>query len=75
MADAANGSVRWLVDGMPSVRGVQKDRQTAGINWVGFVRNEAFTVTGITTVPLAPWWLVILLGVGFAALAWWREGR
>lgn len=75
LADAANGSVRWLVDGMPSVRGVQKDRQTAGTNWVGFVRNEAFTVTGITTVPLAPWWLVILLGVGFAALAWWREGR
>ena len=75
LADAANGSVRWLVDGMPSVRGVQKDRQTAGTNWVGFVRNEAFTVTGITTVPLAPWWLVILLGVGFAELAWWREGR
>lgn len=75
LVEAAGGSVRWLIDGMPSVRGVHRDRQTHGANWVGFVRNEAFSVTGITSVPLAPWWLVITLGIGFAALAWWREGR
>lgn len=75
ITDAANGGVRWLIDGLPSLRGVQPERQTHGSGWLGFVRNEAFTVTGATTVPLAPWWLVILLGIGFASLAWWREGR
>ncbi len=75
IADAANGGVRWLIDGLPSLRGVQPDRQTHGSGWLGFVRNEAFTVTGVTSVPLAPWWLVIVLGVGLASLAWWREGR
>jgi hypothetical protein len=75
IADAANGGVRWLIDGLPSLRGVQRDRQTNGTGWLGFVRNEAFTVTGVTSVPLAPWWLVIALGIGLASLAWWREGR
>ena len=75
IADAANGGVRWLIDGLPSLRGVQAERQTHGSGWLGFVRNEAFTVTGVTNVPLAPWWLVIALGIGLASLAWWREGR
>ncbi len=75
ITDAANGGTRWLIDGLPSLRGVQPERQTHGSGWLGFIRNEAFTVTGVTTVPLAPWWLVIALGIGFASLAWWREGR
>ncbi len=54
IVDAANGGVGWLIDGLPSLRGVQPDRQTHGSGWLGFVRNEAFTVTGATTVPLAP---------------------
>lgn len=72
---SAGGSVRWLVDGLPAVRSVQPDRQTQGNGWIGMIRNEAFTVTGITSVPLAPWWLVLSLGIGLAGLAWWREGR
>ena len=75
IADAANGGVRWLVDGMPSLRGVQPGRQTHGSGWLGLVRNEAFTVTGVTSVPLAPWWLIVMLGIGLISLAWWREGR
>ena len=75
IAQAAGGSVNWLADGMPSVRGVQRDRQTQGSNWMGFVRNDAYSVTGVTSLPLAPWWLVVTLCIGLAALAWWREGR
>ncbi len=60
---------------MPSLRGVQPGRQTNGTGWLGLVRNEAFTVTGVTSVPLAPWWLVVVLGIGLISLAWWREGR
>ncbi|MGJ3258265.1 MAG: hypothetical protein ACFE0S_01560 [Rhodospirillales bacterium] len=75
IAEVADGGVRWLVDGLPSLRGVQPERQTHGSGWLGFVRNDAYTVSGVTTVPLAPWWLVIALGLGFASLAWWREGR
>lgn len=75
LAAAAGGSARWLVDGMPDVRGVQTGRQSHGNGWIGLTRNEAFAVTGVTSVPLAPWWLVVVLGIGLAGLAWWREGR
>tara|TARA_R110000787_G_scaffold274979_1_gene383207 strand:+ start:50864 stop:52957 length:2094 start_codon:yes stop_codon:yes gene_type:complete len=75
IADALGGSVHWLQDGLPQRRSVQADRRTHGAGWVGMVRNEAFSVTGVTNVPLAPWWLVLFLGVGLASLAWWREGR
>lgn len=75
IAEASNGSFQWLVDGTPAIRGVQPARKTSGSGWIGMVRNEAYTVTGITSVPLAPWWLVLALGLGLASLAWWREGR
>ena len=75
IAAAANGSARWLVDGMPGLRSVQTDRQTHGVGWIGMRRNEAFTVTGVSSLPLAPWWLVLALGLGLLSLAWWREGR
>ncbi len=75
LASAAAGSARWLVDGMPDIRGVQAGRQSHGNGWIGLTRNEAFAVTGVTSVPLAPWWLVVVLGISLAGLAWWREGR
>jgi len=75
IANATNGSVRWLVDGMPGLRSVKVDRQTHGAGWIGMRRNEAFTVTGVSSLPLAPWWLVLALGLGLLSLAWWREGR
>ncbi len=75
IAAAANGSARWLVDGMPGLRSVQTDRQTHGTGWIGMRRNEAFTVTGVSSLPLAPWWMVLALGLGLLSLAWWREGR
>ncbi len=75
LADDNGGSVRWLADGLPEVRGVAPGRQVAGQGWIGMVRNDSFAVTGVTSVPLLPWWLVIFCGVGLACLAWWREGR
>ncbi|MDA0998701.1 MAG: hypothetical protein O2944_10900 [Proteobacteria bacterium] len=71
----SGGSVRWLADGLPEIRGVQPARQLDGKGWIGMVRNEAYAVTGVTSVPLLPWWLVLTFGIGLAALAWWREGR
>lgn len=75
IADATGGGVKWVIDGVPDVRGVQPDRQTHGSGWIGLTRNGAYSVTGVTSVPLAPWWLVIFIGLSMAALAWWREGR
>lgn len=75
IAAASNGGINWVVDGLPNIRGVQPDRQTFGSGWIGLTRNGAYSVTGATNVPLAPWWLIILIGLSMAALAWWREGR
>lgn len=72
---AVGGGMNWIVDGIPAVRSVQSDRQTHGVGWIGMTRNGAYSVTGVSSVPLAPWWLVIMIGLSMVALAWWREGR
>ena len=46
-----------------------------GATGSGCGRNDAHVVTGILQVPLLPWWLVLPLGLGLFAAAWWREGR
>ena len=72
---ATGGGLNWIVDGVPAIRSVQPDRQTSGSGWIGLTRNGAYSVTGVSSVPLAPRWLVIFIGLSMAALAWWREGR
>ncbi len=75
LTDATGGSVHWIADGTPSVRRTLPGRDAGGRDWIGLRRNDAHVVTGIIQVPLLPWWLVLPLGLGLFAAAWWREGR
>ena len=72
--EATGGSVRWLTDGMPALRLIAPDRSTSGRNWIGLVSNGDYIVTGLTTLPLLPALLVLLLALGATAIAWRREG-
>jgi hypothetical protein len=75
IAEATSGAVRWLADGLPDLRKVEPTRPAAGRGWLGIRDNGAYRVLGTRDLPLLPPFLALLLLVGTAALAWWREGR
>ena len=75
VAEVGNGAVRWLIDGMPDFRHVDPGRAAAGRGWLGVQRRGAYRVLGTSETPLLPPALALLLLLGTAALAWWREGR
>jgi Putative glutamine amidotransferase len=67
-------NIRSMKD-MPALRRTSvRDRQ-AGRTWLGLQRNGAYVVTGEQQRPLLPAILIVLLLLGLAAGAWWREGR
>ncbi len=72
---ATQGSVHWLMDGIPTVRRIAPDRRTSGRNWIGLVSNEDYLVTGVRRIPAMPALLVLALFLAAAAWGWRREGR
>jgi hypothetical protein len=72
--EATGSAIRWLADGVPNLRLVAPERDTSGRNWIGLVANGDYIVTGLTTLPLLPALLVLLLALGATAIAWRREG-
>ncbi|NBB83088.1 MAG: hypothetical protein GVY28_06740 [Alphaproteobacteria bacterium] len=76
VAEATGGAVRWLAeDGLPEIRRVRPERDTAGRTWLGLRANGDYVVTGVREVPLLPAALALLLGLGLLMAAWRREGR
>ncbi|WP_043834402.1 membrane protein [Muricoccus aerilatus] len=74
---SSGGTARWMGDGtaLPDLRRVSTGRDASGPGWIGLVRREDHTVTGISALPLLPPWLALLLVLGVAVIAWRREGR
>ncbi len=76
LASASGGVVTWIGDGpLPRVRMTQRNRDTAGRDWIGLIANDDYLVTGIHQVPLMAPWLVLLLALGGLMLAWRAEGN
>ncbi|MGB0670098.1 MAG: hypothetical protein ACPGNT_01270, partial [Rhodospirillales bacterium] len=76
LAAQTNGGVHWLKDQrLPELRRVAAGHEAAGKGWLGIVRNNAFTVTGVEQLSLIPGPLLALLLLLAVGAAWWREGR
>jgi len=76
VAEATGGGIRWLADGgVPDIRRVAPERDTAGRDWIGLRANGEYVVTGVREVPLLPAALALLLALGTLLAAWRREGR
>ncbi|WP_376095519.1 hypothetical protein ACE7GA_03195 [Roseomonas sp. CCTCC AB2023176] len=77
VVNAGGGAVRWLGEGttVPELRRVSAGRDASGPGWIGLVRREDGTVTGISALPLLPPWLALVLVLGVAIVAWRQEGR
>ncbi|MEX2616074.1 MAG: hypothetical protein WD767_08270 [Alphaproteobacteria bacterium] len=72
--EATGSAIHWLADSVPNLRLVAPERDTSGRGWIGLVANGDYIVTGLTTLPLLPALLVLLLALGATAIAWRREG-
>ncbi|MCW5751510.1 MAG: hypothetical protein KIT81_10230 [Alphaproteobacteria bacterium] len=71
---ATGGGMRWLAEAMPDIRRVAAGRDAAGRGWLGLRQHDAYTVTGVTQIPLLPALLVLILLLGALLWAWRREG-
>ena len=76
IATATGGSVVWLEEkGVPQVRRVRGTGNTMGPGWIGLVVNQQYRVSGLFQAPLLPEFLLLLLLLGGALMAWRVEGR
>ena len=76
VVEATSGGTYWLAHaGVPKVRFVRPERDTAGSDWLGLVANRSYIVTGVEQTPLLPALAVLILALGALMLAWHREGR
>lgn len=76
IAQATGGGVYWAEStGTPAVRRTAPGRTSHGSTWLGLKANDQYVVTGVRETALLPILLVLLLSVGGAMAAWWREGR
>ena len=75
VTEQSGGAVRWLSDGMPEIRRVERGRHMAGDGWMGIAANQASRVTSVDETPLLPAWAALLLLLGTLMLAWRQEGR
>lgn len=79
LAEASQGSVAWLRDGLPDIRMLEKParniREAAGRNWIGLYRQNDHVVTGLTLTPLALPLAVLAALLAGLLLMWRRESR
>ncbi len=76
IVEATGGAIHRLAEaGVPDIRLVRPGRDTAGRGWIALRHNGDYVVSGVERLSLLPPALVLLLGLGAAMLAWWREGH
>lgn len=70
---ASDGTIQRIDGRVPSARRVRSGRSTAGSNWYGIVRREAYAVLGLEINTPFPAWLALGLAIAALCLAWWSE--
>ena len=76
VVEASAGGIYWTGEaGLPNVRFVRPQRDTAGSDWLGLIANGSYIVTGVEQTSLFPALVVLLLVLGALMMAWHREGR
>ncbi len=74
---AESGGAVWRLEGgeLPDLRHVRPGRDRHGRDWIGIKSSGSYVVTGVSQVPLLPALMVLLLALGTALAAWYREGK
>ena len=61
--------------GLPDLHKVSPRRDRHGRGWIGITANQGYVVTGVEQTPLLPALAFLLLILGAALIAWYREGH
>jgi len=72
---SGGGLIRQADEALPDVRKIKPNRDRHGRGWLGVTANGSFVVTGVTQAPFLPTPVLLVLILGAALLAWYREGR
>jgi hypothetical protein len=72
---ASGGAHVRIADGVPRLRKVDPERDSAGRGWIGLDANRDYRVAGVMEVPLLPAVLALILVLGTLVAAWFREGK
>ncbi|SMG06970.1 hypothetical protein [Paracoccus sp. J56] len=79
LAEATQGGVLRLSEGVPALRTVREGRPAHGQGidrpWIAITPREAASVSGMTHRPLLPGWAWLVLIAGLAISGWLAEGR
>ena len=79
LAEATQGAVLPLSEGVPTLRTVREGRRAHGSNvagdWIAVTPRDSATIVGLSHAPLLPGWAWLLLVAGLALAGWLREGR
>mgnify|MGYP000070690928 CR=1 FL=1 len=75
LVQESGGGSPWLAEtGQPAIRKVPPEGDRAGRSWLGVLDRESYLVTGVSERALLPSWGYLVLALGFAFVAWRREG-
>ncbi len=75
IADATNGGVRSVSDGVPNIRKARAGRVGEGRGWLGITPRGAYETADVRIKALLPMWLMLLAAAGLFVAGWLREGR
>ncbi|RJE82186.1 hypothetical protein [Paracoccus onubensis] len=79
LAEATQGAVLRLSDGLPDLRTSRQGRPAHGRGvsgeWIGITPRDAATVNGLERTPLLPGWVWLILIAGLILIGWLVEGR
>ena len=75
LVEASGGAHVRIDDGVPRLRKVDPDRDSAGRGWIGLDANRDYRVAGVMEVPLLPAVLALILVLATLVAAWFREGK
>lgn len=75
LKESGGTSIRLAKNATPGLRKVSPSRDQFGNSWIGIRDAQSYVVTGVNQVPLLPGIALLMLLVGGALIAWYREGH
>ncbi|MBL4808340.1 MAG: hypothetical protein JKY31_13810 [Rhodobacteraceae bacterium] len=75
LVDETGGASFLIFSGIPNFRQVAEGRVSAGRNWAGLVRRNAYLVNDVSLIAVAKGWMYLLIAALFSIVAWRVEGR
>ena len=78
LAESTLGSIKWINTERNTslkINHIEKNKITNNNKNIKLYKNEQFFVQSMDQIPLAPWYLALLLSILLLFLSWYRESR